>query len=166
MLHRDAVSGSRRLRGAREAARVAFVKQTVVWLLGSLGKCPLGWEVEGLDATASCLKKRKEAWEKKETCVLPDSIVMLMSTSTLLNLMLTFFFSFLSLGNFFFFFFLSFLVTCLWENVLRGYSVKLMNRAFAVNYNREPLKDTHTHDTLYLCCCCCLALKFILSTLF
>lgn len=39
----------------------------------------------------------------KKTCVLPDSIVMLMSTSTLLNLMLTFFF--LSLGDFFLSFF-------------------------------------------------------------
>lgn len=35
----------------------------------------------------------------KKTCVLPDSIVMLMSASTLLNLMLTFFF--LSFADFF-----------------------------------------------------------------
>lgn len=78
----------------------------------------------------------------KKTCVLPDSIVMLMSTSTLLNLMLTFFLSFF--GRFFSFSLSPpllppfFLVTCLWENLLRSYSVKLINQAFAADYNREP----------------------------
>ena len=82
----------------------------------------------------------------KKTCVLPDSIVMLMSTSTLLNLMLTFFLSFFwafffLLLSFFFFFW----VTCLWENLLRSYSVKLINQAFAVKYNREALYSWNTH---------------------
>lgn len=44
----------------------------------------------------------------KKTCVLPDSIMMLMSTSTLLNLMLTFFLSFRK-GVFSSFLFLSYL---------------------------------------------------------
>ena len=86
----------------------------------------------------------------KKTCVLPDSIVMLMSTSTLLNLMLTFFLSFLLGDFFFFFFFFFFLVACLWENLLRSYSVKLINQAFAVNHNREPSNALeHTKSLLF-----------------
>lgn len=86
----------------------------------------------------------------KKTCVLPDSIVMLMSTSTLLNLMLTFF---LSLGDFFSFvvFFFFFLVTCLWENLLWGYSVKLINQAIADEYiETENRRNNQIYIYIYI----------------
>lgn len=73
----------------------------------------------------------------KKTSVRPDTIVMLMSASTLLNLMLTFF------GATFF------SVTCLWENLLWSYSVKLINQAFATDNNR-PQRILATHKILVL----------------
>lgn len=108
----------------------------------------------------------------KKTCVLPDSIVMLMSTSTLLNLMLTFFLSFF--GRFFFFLFslslsLFWGVTCLWENLLRSYSVKLINQAFAADYNREAANSwKHTKSLLFAFWCLVFGayLKFIFPNLF
>lgn len=68
-------------------------------------------------------------------------------------------FFFLSLERFFFpfsfFFLFFFLVACLWENLLRCYSVKLINQAppfffFAADYNRGPSNLLETQKVTFI----------------
>lgn len=71
----------------------------------------------------------------KKTCVLPDSIMMLMSTSTLLNLMLTFFpFSFRK--GVFFSSFLFFKLVLFWGGNLHSFSLMFSHQAAEHSFSK------------------------------